>query len=114
MKLWIGMLFAANKMRGLIDGPAFCDKNGFVLSLQQSLDRRMHNALIQISDLDKSVFRQIFILLNPFDLVIALFGHCDRRRQPKIPTWQSPLFTLMWSIDGPKWREQERNRQVCL
>jgi hypothetical protein len=55
MKLWIGMLLSANKMRGLTDGPAFCDKNGFVLS-SQTLDRRMHDALIQILIVDNSVF----------------------------------------------------------
>ena len=47
LKLWVDLTISANKLRGHVDGPAFCDKNGFVLSSEE-LDSRLHEALIQI------------------------------------------------------------------
>jgi hypothetical protein len=55
LKLWMGLVLAANRLRKLTDGPAFCDKKGFVLS-SQALDKYMHLALIQVLERDPEIF----------------------------------------------------------
>jgi hypothetical protein len=51
LKLWIDLTISANKLRGHVDGPAFCDENGCVL-LSEELDAHLHGALIQILQRD--------------------------------------------------------------
>lgn len=47
VKFWRDLVIEINRRRGHFDGPAFCDKDGFVLSAEV-LDAHLHEALIQI------------------------------------------------------------------
>ena len=55
LRMWLGLVIAANQEEGRIDGPAFCDQQGFVLSAQV-LDNHLHDALCQLWEADPSNF----------------------------------------------------------